>query len=126
MDEKLPAPCEKCRASRLRHGSVCDECQGKGYRLFINRSQTPESLKRPPHHGEDRGDLSVNGDWRLFAQHALPVIFAQLAGNACWRQFHELDARFRTSRSLLKTPRIPSSRDPCHILRAGWPIRLLP
>jgi hypothetical protein len=47
MDEKLPAPCERCRASGLRHGSVCDECQGKGYRLFINRSQTPEPLKRP-------------------------------------------------------------------------------
>ena len=42
MDEKLPAPCEHCRASGLRHGSVCEECQGKGYRLFINGSRTPE------------------------------------------------------------------------------------
>jgi hypothetical protein len=49
MDEKLPAPCEHCRASGLRHGSVCEECQGKGYRLFINGSRTPERLKRPPH-----------------------------------------------------------------------------
>jgi hypothetical protein len=47
MDEKLPAPCGHCHASGLRHGSVCDECQGKGYRLFINGSQTPERLKQP-------------------------------------------------------------------------------
>jgi hypothetical protein len=47
MDEKLPAPCERSRASGLRHGSVSDECQGKGYRLFISRSETPEPLKRP-------------------------------------------------------------------------------
>jgi hypothetical protein len=47
MDEKLPAPCEHCRASGLRHGSVCDECQGKGYRLFINGGQTAERLKQP-------------------------------------------------------------------------------
>jgi hypothetical protein len=53
MDEKLPAPCEHCRASGLRHGSVCEECQGKGYRLFINGSRTPERLKRPPHQWRD-------------------------------------------------------------------------
>jgi DnaJ-class molecular chaperone len=47
MDEKLPAPCEHCRASGLRHGSVCDECQGKGYRLFVNGSQTPVRIERP-------------------------------------------------------------------------------
>ncbi len=36
MNEKLPAPCEACRGSGLRDGSECVECQGKGYRLFIN------------------------------------------------------------------------------------------
>jgi len=39
-----------------------DECQGKGYRLFINRSQIPEPLKRPPRQGEGRGNHSVNGN----------------------------------------------------------------
>ena len=47
MNEKLPAPCEPCRASGLRHGSVCGECQGKGYRLFINGNQMPVQEKRP-------------------------------------------------------------------------------
>ena len=39
MNEKLPAPCEACRGSGLRHGAVCSECQGKGYRLFVNGHQ---------------------------------------------------------------------------------------
>lgn len=41
MNEKLPAPCEACRGSGLRHGAVCGECQGKGYRLIVNGRQTP-------------------------------------------------------------------------------------
>jgi hypothetical protein len=41
MNEKLPAPCEACRGSGLRHGAVCSECQGKGYRLIVNGRQTP-------------------------------------------------------------------------------------
>jgi hypothetical protein len=48
MNEKLPAPCEHCRASGLRHGSVCNECQGKGYRLFVNGSEAQERLPRRP------------------------------------------------------------------------------
>jgi hypothetical protein len=39
MDEKLPIPCDACSASGLRHGAVCAECQGKGYRLSINGKQ---------------------------------------------------------------------------------------
>jgi hypothetical protein len=62
MDEKLPAPCEHCHASGLRHGSVCDECRGKGYRMFVNGSQIPERLKRPPREWGDRGRLGVKGD----------------------------------------------------------------
>jgi hypothetical protein len=54
MNEKLPAPCEGCDGSGLRHGAVCSECRGKGYRLIINRRQTPvqqqdpQQLLRPP------------------------------------------------------------------------------
>jgi hypothetical protein len=47
MNEKLPAPCEACRGSGLRHGSVCSECQGKGYRLFINGNQIPVRQEKP-------------------------------------------------------------------------------
>ena len=46
MNEKLPAPCEACRGSGLRHGVVCSECQGKGYRLFVNGRQTPVQQQR--------------------------------------------------------------------------------
>ena len=48
MDEKLPAPCQACHASGLRRGVVCEECQGKGYRMFVNGSQTPSRVERPP------------------------------------------------------------------------------
>jgi hypothetical protein len=47
MDEKLPAPCDACRGSGLRHGAVCEECQVKGYRLFINGKQAPVQQQRP-------------------------------------------------------------------------------
>jgi len=47
MNEKLPAPCEACHASGLRHGSECSECGGKGYRLFINGSQAPVRQVKP-------------------------------------------------------------------------------
>jgi hypothetical protein len=59
MNEKLPAPCEACRGSGLRHGSVCDECQGKGYQLIVNgnqmvplRQDKPQRWQgqRPAHH----------------------------------------------------------------------------
>ena len=36
MNEKLPAPCERCRASGLFEGHECEECGGKGYRLIVN------------------------------------------------------------------------------------------
>jgi hypothetical protein len=31
----------------LRHGVVCEECQGKGYRLIINGKQAPVQQQRP-------------------------------------------------------------------------------
>ena len=50
MDDKLPAPCEACRGSGLRHGVACGECHGKGYRLFVNGSvkQQVRSDGNPP------------------------------------------------------------------------------
>jgi len=47
MDEKLPAPCEACHSSGVRHGVACGECQGKGYRLFVNGRQTPVKQQSP-------------------------------------------------------------------------------
>jgi len=47
MNEKLPAPCEACHGSGLRHGAVCGECQGKGYRLFVDGRQIPVQKQSP-------------------------------------------------------------------------------
>ena len=47
MNEKLPAPCEGCGASGLRHGAVCSDCRGKGYRLIDNGRQTPLQPQSP-------------------------------------------------------------------------------
>lgn len=45
MIEKLPAPCEPCLGSGVRHGSVCSDCQGKGYRLFFVKIEAQRSKK---------------------------------------------------------------------------------
>jgi len=47
MNEKLPAPCAACRGTGMRQGTVCNECQGKGYRLFVNGNQTPVPHESP-------------------------------------------------------------------------------
>jgi DnaJ-class molecular chaperone len=47
MSEKLPAPCEACRGTGMRRGSVCGECEGKGYRLFVNGNQIPVRQENP-------------------------------------------------------------------------------
>jgi hypothetical protein len=47
MEEKLPAPCEACRASGLRKGAPCSECGGKGYRLIINGTPAPARQEGP-------------------------------------------------------------------------------
>jgi hypothetical protein len=47
MNEKLPAPCEACRGSGIRHGAVCSECHGKGYRMFVNGRQIPVPQQKP-------------------------------------------------------------------------------
>jgi len=47
MNEKLPAPCETCRGSGSHRGSVCGECQGKGYRLFVSGNQIPVRQENP-------------------------------------------------------------------------------
>jgi len=47
MNEKLPAPCEGCSGSGLRHGAVCSECRGKGYRLIVHGRQTPVQQQSP-------------------------------------------------------------------------------
>ena len=50
MDEKLPIPCEHCKATGLFKGSDCRECGGKGYRLNVNRRtlQARTEMLRPP------------------------------------------------------------------------------
>jgi hypothetical protein len=59
MNEKLPAPCEACRGSGLRHGAVCSECQGKGYRLFIDGRQTPVQQRSPQRWQKARNDEHI-------------------------------------------------------------------
>jgi hypothetical protein len=39
MNEKLPAPCDKCAGTGLFEGADCERCRGKGY-LIINDGQT--------------------------------------------------------------------------------------
>jgi DnaJ-class molecular chaperone len=46
MSDKLPAPCEHCKATGLFGGSECRECDGKGYRLIIDGRVTPQRLER--------------------------------------------------------------------------------
>jgi len=41
MNEKLPFPCEACSASGIFHGSECEECRGKGYRLMVDGRLKP-------------------------------------------------------------------------------------
>jgi hypothetical protein len=46
MNDKMPAPCEHCRATGLFGGGECRECDGKGYRLIIDGRVTPQRLER--------------------------------------------------------------------------------
>jgi len=47
MNEKIPAPCEPCHGSGMHHGNVCSDCQGKGYRMFVNGNQNPVKIETP-------------------------------------------------------------------------------
>jgi hypothetical protein len=47
MNERLPAPCEPCHGSGLLKGSACNDCGGKGYRMFVNGNQMPLRQERP-------------------------------------------------------------------------------
>ena len=47
MNEKLPAPCEPCKGTGLSHGSECEQCRGKGYRLIVNGAPAPTRIDRP-------------------------------------------------------------------------------
>ena len=48
MTDKLPAPCEHCRATGISNGSECIECLGKGYRLMINGQVTAPRAPAAP------------------------------------------------------------------------------
>jgi hypothetical protein len=45
MSDKLPAPCEHCKATGFFGGSVCRECDGKGYRLIIDGRVIPRKFE---------------------------------------------------------------------------------
>ena len=45
MNEKLPAPCDHCRATGLFHGSSCSECGCKGYRVIIDRNREANRVR---------------------------------------------------------------------------------
>lgn len=48
MNEKLPIPCEPCKASGLLRGSECEQCRGKGYRLIGNGALQPVRRQERP------------------------------------------------------------------------------
>ena len=45
MSEKLPVPCEYCKATGLFQGSECEQCRGKGYRLIVNGVPAPAATR---------------------------------------------------------------------------------
>jgi DnaJ-class molecular chaperone len=47
MNEKLPSPCDRCRATGLFQGADCEQCGGKGYRLISNGQPVPAKRDRP-------------------------------------------------------------------------------
>jgi len=54
MTEKLPAPCEPCKGTGLSHGSECQECRGKGYRLIIEGRPMPVRQPAKPTRWQSR------------------------------------------------------------------------
>jgi DnaJ-class molecular chaperone len=40
---KVPAPCERCGATGIFHGSECVECRGKGYRMIQGAKAPPRA-----------------------------------------------------------------------------------
>jgi DnaJ-class molecular chaperone len=46
MSDKLPAPCEHCKATGLFGGSECRECDGKGYRLIVDGRVIPRKFEK--------------------------------------------------------------------------------
>ena len=49
MNEKIPIPCQACKASGLREGIACKECGGKGHRVIIGGQ-----LAAPPRPAEPK------------------------------------------------------------------------
>jgi DnaJ-class molecular chaperone len=45
MSDKLPAPCEHCKATGFFGGSECRECDGKGYRLIVAGRVNPRKFE---------------------------------------------------------------------------------
>ena len=69
MNEKLSSPCAACIGSGLRHGAVCSECRGKGYRLILNGRQPlcngkVRTVATPPFNGGPSG-FSLTWRWTL-------------------------------------------------------------
>ena len=46
MSDKLPAPCEHCKATGFFGGSVCRECDGKGFRLIVDGRVIPQKFEK--------------------------------------------------------------------------------
>jgi hypothetical protein len=60
--EKVPVPCEHCRATGLAAGIECRECAGKGYRVSIggdltNTAKLGRSMQQQQQHKIIRGSL---------------------------------------------------------------------
>jgi hypothetical protein len=47
MNDKLPTPCEHCKATGLFEGGECPQCDGKGYRLIVDGRLISTIVERP-------------------------------------------------------------------------------
>ena len=76
MNEKIPIPCQACKASGLRDGMACNECGGKGYRMIIGGQLAAVLLK------EGRGHGRLN---KIFERIGAPVLAARITARGSIR-----------------------------------------
>jgi len=47
MNERIPEPCEHCKATGLFQGAACERCRGKGYHLIVSGVRTTTQAAEP-------------------------------------------------------------------------------
>ena len=104
MSDKLPAPCQHCKATGFFEGSECRECDGKGYRLIVDGQVIPRKFERSGAARRRRTRTShtlfgAHGRFaiRQSARNCLRGVTVKLAG--LWDIFLLLGRHFRCIRS---------------------------